>query len=107
MESSRVLPNKCEHCGSTTGVFPEEVYTSYSSNSRDPTETPTRFERIVDRDDPPSYEDDRPLLCRDCAAQHHEYWTGLLDDYYGSVSGPPHAFTNKPIVGFSKCAIPR
>jgi DNA-directed RNA polymerase subunit M/transcription elongation factor TFIIS len=98
---------ECEHCGSTEDVFPEEVYTSYYAPWKgQSSRVLTRFERILERDDPQPIEDDRVFLCGKCADYHHWYWRDLLEDYHRSVMGPPQVFTNSPLVGFSRCEIP-
>lgn len=71
----------CERCGATEGVQWEDSRTAYDTT---PLDTPTRLERIADRDDPPP-DPNRPVfLCRDCAAEHHEFWDSQWEEYYRS-----------------------
>lgn len=71
---------KCLHCDSTEGVKLEDSRTLYALPDRN------RFEKVVEdalfteREDPNA---DIPL-CRECALDHHEYWTEMWREYYSS-----------------------
>ena len=59
----------CEQCGSMAGCFQEPSRTMYHWSGEG--EDPNRDRR----------------LCRACAAEHHDYWDGMWDDYYGMTTG--------------------
>lgn len=69
---------KCEHCGSTEGVELEDSRTCYASVER------SRYERLCLEDplDPPDL-NDPVLLCRECAAMHHEFWDEMWSTIHG------------------------
>lgn len=57
---------ECMRCSATSGVEMESSRTAY------------HFDGPIDSPDNPN----RPIpLCRLCAKEHHEYWTGMWADY--------------------------
>ena len=59
---------KCERCGTCSGVELESSRTMYHWDKDE-------------KEDP-----NAPCpLCRRCAADHHEYWDSMWNDYYGGL----------------------
>lgn len=59
---------KCEYCGHAEDVRPEDSRTFY----HDPV---TRYSRLLEEDPLDPEDPNRAIwLCRECAAQYHEYW---------------------------------
>lgn len=63
--------NFCEHCGTTDGDIKLE-------SSR----TMYYFEGVIDSPEDPNHD---IMLCRECAAAHHEYWDEMWADYYSGL----------------------
>lgn len=80
-EVSKHPPGTCEYCGGTEGLKLECSRTAYDTSRLD---KPTRLERIADRDDPPEDPNRDKLLCRECAAEHHEFWNDQWNEFYRS-----------------------
>ena len=73
-----VLGFDCTYCRATEGVRIETAQTAYDTSY-----PRTRFERILEPE-PESPNIDLPM-CRDCAADYHEYWTEMWDEYYRNM----------------------
>jgi len=72
----------CVCCGSTDGVQLEAARTAYHR------EAATRYERLMFEDpvnDIPADPNAPIMLCRDCAAEHHENWDMVWSDFYASL----------------------
>jgi len=70
---SKVLFEGCEHCGAVRGVELESSRTMY------------HWENYHGREDTPADPNRRVRLCRDCAAEHHQHWDSMWDDYYSGL----------------------
>lgn len=63
----------CERCGSLRGVEYESSRTAY------------HVDNIEGRENTPADPNRQRRYCRDCAAEHHQHWDSMWDDYYSGL----------------------